>query len=357
MNTSCSTVFTYWDSWQFQATFSHLLILITLPINLFGGYCIIKKTPRNRKSARWYLLHLHAWTIISDVLIGGLVCPYMFFPVLVGISVGVFSWISVPVWIQVFCAQVGLGGLATAIVMLFENRHNTLVRGRFKIEAEWIRYTFYAINGIYALLFLLPVYFQIPDPEWAKPILLKVVCELSGFFSIFRNPFQILPCPHPSYFQNNVFVFSMEISAVTGTAGIFLLFFLAEVFILCIHSSYFLLSLKTHMSPATQKLQIKFFVDMIFQVSIPVAVIVLPMTYCFYSIVWQYYNQMLNNIAIICISLHGMGSTITLIWLNPSYRQFTISVITCFRYDPSFRRSSVMTVSPATITQQHSKKI
>ncbi|ULU06181.1 hypothetical protein L3Y34_018217 [Caenorhabditis briggsae] len=218
--------------------------------------------------------------------------------------------------------------LATAIVMLFENRHNTLVRGRFKIEAEWIRYTFYAINGIYALLFLLPVYFQIPDPEWAKPILLKV----------------ILPCPHPSYFQNNVFVFSMEISAVTGTAGIFLLFFLAEVFILCIHSSFFLLSLKTHMSPATQKLQIKFFVDMIFQVSIPVAVIVLPMTYCFYSIVWQYYNQMLNNIAIICISLHGMGSTITLIWLNPSYRQFTISVITCFRYDPSFRRSSVMTV-------------
>ncbi|UMM18129.1 hypothetical protein L5515_014341 [Caenorhabditis briggsae] len=217
--------------------------------------------------------------------------------------------------------------LATAIVMLFENRHNTLVRGRFKIEAEWIRYTFYAINGIYALLFLLPVYFQIPDPEWAKPILLK-----------------ILPCPHPSYFQNNVFVFSMEISAVTGTAGIFLLFFLAEVFILCIHSSYFLLSLKTHMSPATQKLQIKFFVDMIFQVSIPVAVIVLPMTYCFYSIVWQYYNQMLNSIAIICISLHGMGSTITLIWLNPSYRQFTISVITCFRYDPSLRRSSVMTV-------------
>ncbi|CAO4365419.1 unnamed protein product [Caenorhabditis nigoni] len=243
--------------------------------------------------------------------------------------------------------------------MLFENRHNTLVRGRFKIEAEWIRYTFYAINGIYALLFLLPVYFQIPDPEWAKPILLKVVCELHGFFSIFHNPLQILPCPHPSYFQSNVFVFSMEISAVTGTAGIFLLFFLAEVFILCIHSSYFLLSLKTHMSPATQKLQRKFFVDMIFQVriyltslysnpffevSIPVAVIVLPMTYCFYSIVWQYYNQMLNNIAIICISLHGMGSTITLIWLNPSYRQFTISVITCFRYDPSLRRSSVMTV-------------
>lgn len=69
-------------------------------------------------------------------------------------------------------------GLATAIVMLFENRHNTLVRGRFKIEANWIRYTFYAVNGIYALLFLLPVYFRIPDPEWAKLILLKVVCRL-----------------------------------------------------------------------------------------------------------------------------------------------------------------------------------
>uniref|UniRef100_A0A1I7T9B3 G protein-coupled receptor n=1 Tax=Caenorhabditis tropicalis TaxID=1561998 RepID=A0A1I7T9B3_9PELO len=259
MNSSCTTTFTYWDSWQFQATFSHIIIMITLPINLFGGYCIIKKTPRNRRSARWYLLHLHAWTIISDLLIGGLVCPYMFFPVLVGISVGVFSWFSVPVWIQVFCAQVGLGGLAVAIVMLFENRHNTLVRGRFKIEAEWIRYTFYGINGVYALLFLLPVYFRIPDPEWAKPILLKV--------------------------------------------------------------------------------------------SIPVGVIVMPMIYCFYSIVWQQYNQMLNNIAIICISLHGMSSTITLIWLNPIYRHFTLSVLTCFKYDSNIRRSSVMTVSPATITQ------
>ena len=59
----------------------------------------------------------------------------------------------------------------------------------------------------------------------------------------------------------------MEISTVTGSAGVFLLFFLAEVFILCIHSSYFLLSLKTHMSAATRKLQQKFFVDMIFQVS------------------------------------------------------------------------------------------
>nr|AET63312.1 SRH-44 [Caenorhabditis remanei] len=341
MNSSCSTVFTYWDTWQFQATFSHIIMLVTLPINIFGGYCIIKKTPRNRRSARWYLLHLHAWTIISDVLIGGLVCPYMFFPVLVGISVGVFSWFSVPVWIQVFCAQVGLGGLATAIVMLFENRHNTLVRGKFKIEADWIRYTFYGVNGIYALLFLLPVYFRIPDPVWAKPILLKV----------------LLPCPHPSYFQDNVFVFSMEISTVTGSAGVFLLFFLAEVFILCIHSSYFLLSLKTHMSAATRKLQQKFFVDMIFQVSVPVGVIVLPMLYCFYSIVWQQYNQMLNNIAIMCISLHGMGSTITLIWLNPTYREFTLSFITCFKYDPMIRRSSVMTVSPATITQQHSPKI
>ncbi|CAA91378.2 Serpentine Receptor, class H [Caenorhabditis elegans] len=336
MNSSCTIIFTYWDSLQFQASFSHIIICITFPINLFGGYCIVKKTPRNRRSARWYLLHLHAWTILTDLLIGGLVCPYMFFPVLVGISAGVLSWFSVPVWIQVFCAQLGLGGLATAIVMLFENRHNTLVRGRFKIEANWIRYTFYAVNGIYALLFLLPVYFRIPDPEWAKLILLKV----------------ILPCPHPSYFQSNVFVFSMDISSVTGTAGIFLLFFLTEVFVLCIHSSYFLMSLKTHMSPTTRKLQQKFFIDMIFQVSMPVVVIVLPMIYCFYSIVWQQYNQMFNNIAIMCISLHGMCSTITMICLNPTYRHFTLSVLTCFYYDPTLRRSSVMTVSPATVTQQ-----
>ncbi|CAI2345539.1 unnamed protein product [Caenorhabditis sp. 36 PRJEB53466] len=325
MNSSCSTTFTYWDSVQFQATYSHILILITLPINLFGGYCIIKKTPRNRKTARWYILHLHAWTILTDLLIGGLLTPYMFFPLLVGIPAGVLSWLSVPVWIQVFFAQVGLGGLATSIVMLFENRHNTLVRGKFKIEAEWIRYTFYALNGIYSLLFLLPCYFRIPDPTWAKPILLE-----------------ILPCPHPSYFQDNVFVFSMDISSVTGTAGFYLMFMLFETFALCIHSSYFLLSLKTHMSRATRKLQQKFFIDMIWQVSIPVGVIVLPMLYCFYSIVQQQYNQMYNNIAVICISLHGMSSTLTLIWLNPTYCQFALSALTCMKYKSRTLVRSIM---------------
>lgn len=44
------------------------------------------------------------------MLVGGLLTPYMFFPVLVGIPAGVLSWISIPVWIQVFFAQVGLGG-------------------------------------------------------------------------------------------------------------------------------------------------------------------------------------------------------------------------------------------------------
>lgn len=174
--------------------------------------------------------------------------------------------------------------------MLFENRHNTLVHGKFKIEADWIRYTFYAVNAIYSILFLLPCYFRIPDPEWAKPILLKVVCTPYHLLSV-TPMFQIIPCPHPSYFQDDVFVFSMDISSVTGTAGVYLIFMCAETLLLCIHSSYFLISLKTHMSKATRKLQQKFFVDMIWQVSIPVGVIVLPMTYCFYSIMEQYYNQ------------------------------------------------------------------
>uniref|UniRef100_A0A8R1HPZ6 Uncharacterized protein n=2 Tax=Caenorhabditis japonica TaxID=281687 RepID=A0A8R1HPZ6_CAEJA len=204
-------------------------------------------------------------TVLSDVLVGGLITPYMFFPVLVGIGAGVFTWISIPISVQVFFAQIGLGGVATSIVMLFENRHNTLVRGKWKIEAEWIRYTFYAINAIYSVLFLLPCYFRIPDAEWAKPILLKVVCDILLLSVKIVMIFQILPCPHPSYFQDDVFVLTMDISTVTGTAGIYMLFMISEALFLCIHSTYFLMKFNSHMSVATRKLQRKFFVDMIFQ--------------------------------------------------------------------------------------------
>ncbi|CAI5442076.1 unnamed protein product [Caenorhabditis angaria] len=258
------------------------------------------------------MLNLHFWTMTTDILIGIFINPYMFFPVFVGIPTGIFEMLEIPAAIQTFFGQLSIGGLATSILMCFENRHNTLVRGRLKIEKNWMRYCFYGANGIYSILFLLPFYFQIPEASVVKMEFLK-----------------ILPCPHPDYYLNSVFVFSSDISTVTLSSAMYLFLIAFQCISMSIHCIYYLIGLnKLMMSKTTKMLQKKFFLDLIWQISVPLGAVVLPMSYCFYSIWTEYYNQFFNNIAISLITLHGFWSTLVLMYLNPRYREYFLVV--CF---------------------------
>ncbi|EFP00158.1 hypothetical protein CRE_18758 [Caenorhabditis remanei] len=110
--------FTWFDSWEYPAYFSHSISLIMIPLNIFGGYCILFQTPKKMEGSKLIMFNLHFWTSFLDLLISSLLTPYIFFPAMCGITVGIFSWLQVPIIVQVFLAQCGLVAIPVFIVIL-----------------------------------------------------------------------------------------------------------------------------------------------------------------------------------------------------------------------------------------------
>nr|pir hypothetical protein C17F4.4 - Caenorhabditis elegans [Caenorhabditis elegans] len=66
------------------------------PIHIFGGYCILLKTPKIMKSVKWALFNLHFWSSFLDISISLLAQPFLCAPVFAGYQLGILSWIGVP---------------------------------------------------------------------------------------------------------------------------------------------------------------------------------------------------------------------------------------------------------------------
>uniref|UniRef100_A0A1I7T8B6 Serpentine Receptor, class H n=1 Tax=Caenorhabditis tropicalis TaxID=1561998 RepID=A0A1I7T8B6_9PELO len=250
------------------------------------------------ENSKRIMLNMHIWTSVLDLLVSSLLTPYMFLPAMCGITVGILSWLGVPIVVQVFLAQCGLAGVGVSLVIVFENRHNVVATDRFVIKGKAARIVFYSLNCIYGCLFMTPTYFSIPDQEKTKVELLKAQC--TTFFCVL-------------VLQGAFFV--------TRTV-------------------YFLTVKNPSLSEKTRQMQRKFFRSVCIQVAIPVFIVILPLLYCGSAIEWYYYNQAFSNTAIICVSFHGMSSTLAILFIYEPYRNYTKQ---CF--SRMFRRK---TSSPAT---------
>ncbi|ULT91972.1 hypothetical protein L3Y34_009572 [Caenorhabditis briggsae] len=56
------------------------------------------------------------------------------------------------------------------------------------------------------------------------------------------------------------------------------------------------------------------------QVIIPLNLFVVPIAYSGYAVVFNYYNQGINNLAMATGSTHGLCSTITMLLIHSPYR-------------------------------------
>ncbi|CAI5442075.1 unnamed protein product [Caenorhabditis angaria] len=153
------------------------------------------------------------------------------------------------------------------------------------------------------------------------------------------------------YYLNSVFVFSSDISTVTLSSAMYLFLIAFQCISMSIHCIYYLIGLnKLMMSITTKMLQKKFFWDLIWQISVPLGAVVLPMSYCFYSIWTEYYNQFFNNIAISLITLHGFWSTLVLMYLNPRYREYFLVVCFFKKVSPNIAGAS-FSMNPFSISR------
>ncbi|CAP22788.1 LOW QUALITY PROTEIN: Protein CBG01453, partial [Caenorhabditis briggsae] len=274
--------FTWFDGWEYPAYVSHSISLVLIPLNIFGGYCILFQIPKKMEASKWVMINVHFWSSFLDLLVSFLLTPYIFFPAMCGITNGLLSWLHVPIIVQVFLAQWKcILGVGVSLVIIFESRHNV---DRFVITRKSSRILFYALNCVYGIFFMTPTYFSLPDQEKAKLELLKIV-----------------PCPTPVYFEPNVFVLMdhqgrwfIQLQCTT-----FFCVLIAQGAFSVSRTVYFLTAYNSKMS------------EMI-QVAIPVFIVILPILYCGCAIEWYWYYQSFSNTAIICVSFHGMSSTIAI---------------------------------------------
>lgn len=84
--------------------FSIVLFVISgfsLPVHIFGGYCILFKTPLVMKSVKWTLFNLHFWSAALDILLSLLAQPFLCSPFLAGFPLGILKFAPTDVLVLV----------------------------------------------------------------------------------------------------------------------------------------------------------------------------------------------------------------------------------------------------------------
>ncbi|KAF1770912.1 hypothetical protein GCK72_002736 [Caenorhabditis remanei] len=125
--TKCQQSFSIFSTPEFLSIGAKSQFFVIVPINLFGFYCIICKTPKYMKEFQFHLFHMQFWFLILTIFYTILTTPYHFYPAEVRCSVGFFRDFGISSRYQVYLINLVYGGIVSAVILLFENRHRHLV--------------------------------------------------------------------------------------------------------------------------------------------------------------------------------------------------------------------------------------
>lgn len=175
------------DSPEFLRRTLHIIVLIGLPIHIFGGFCIIFKTPVQMANMKWVMLNLHLWSVALDISFSVLVVPYLYTPVLAGYSLGVLQDFGVRMADMYYLTCVLIAGLLISVALLFETRFFIL----YARESFWrhLRRPWLILNYLIAATYMIPTYIAIPEQQYGK------------WFQ-----FRRYPCLPPEVYDEKVFI-------------------------------------------------------------------------------------------------------------------------------------------------------
>ncbi|CAI5453171.1 unnamed protein product [Caenorhabditis angaria] len=266
---NCSSVnYSYFETPQFLRNFLFSVTFLSFPIYLVGFYCILCKTPAKSNGLKWCLLISATWFASQDLILNILVIPFVLLPMYAGCPLGFLTeFFNVSIITQAY--------LVVLVVVV-------------------------------SLTFLNLIVLNIPY----QPSALSIV-------------FQVLPCLPQHIYNMPIFVLTLHLE-ITSFIMMFLIASVFLEFIVLFSSTYYQLFMigSVTMSKNTRKYQKSVFIDVSIQNSIPVVVILLPVSYLVYSCLNSYHNQLYNNLVLILMSCHGVISVSTMIILHKPYREF-----------------------------------
>ncbi|CAI5451092.1 unnamed protein product [Caenorhabditis angaria] len=322
--------FDFFDSSDFVFIIGHSISIVIIPIDIFGMYCIITKTPKKLET-KGCLMYLQSIIIFLDINLTVCMIPYLFFPTCSGFTIGIYRSIGFPMIFQCFIAVFGISLMNFSIPIIFENRHNILVRSNFKITGKFSRILFYFLNVTLPFFCQLPVFLHIPDQIPAALEILKRI-----------------PCPTIEYFQQPVFTLTLKYDNAIFSLSTTLSFAFIQIVFFSIHSFYHLRKISNFASVKTQKLQKAVFSALSLQISVSTAILILPIFYFWYAFQFNYYRQGFTNISIMMIASHGCFATLTMLFCHKNYREFILSFFSKNKAkveghsnNPSFQRKSM----------------
>ncbi|EGT55307.1 CBN-SRH-45 protein [Caenorhabditis brenneri] len=318
----CSKETHFLETERFLEISACTLFFFTTPINFFGIYCIVFKTPNEMITIKWCMLYLHSLATFSSLWLTAAMMPFVYFPACAGFTTGLLPYMNVSTQIQGYIGIGCLGMLALSLPILFENRQRYLV-DNYKITRPVFRVMFYTLNVLFVPFSLFGLFSIVPDQVSAR-----------------QQVLQFLPCPTESYFHHSVFVLSLNhipvityLSALSTVTVIQILFFGG-------HSLTYLRTEARKISVGTRKLQKRFFMVISVQLILPCIILLIPVVYFIYSMLSGYYNQALNNISFVTMTLYGATATLTMILLHNPYKKFVLNLFF------SREKSSIEAVKP-----------
>uniref|UniRef100_A0A1I7TW00 histone acetyltransferase n=1 Tax=Caenorhabditis tropicalis TaxID=1561998 RepID=A0A1I7TW00_9PELO len=243
------------------------------------------------KSVKWTMLNLHLWCMILDIMITVLTVPLLIFPVLGGYPLGILTnWFA---------------GVLVSILLIFENRYYRL----YARESIWkqIRVGFISINYLLVFTFFIPVSINYPDQNVA--------------LQFAHNKIPILSKDIKS---ENIFVLAIDYNAVMPVNYM-------TAFI-CLETTVFIKLIYRNLnsgfitrSQNTVKLQKSFLKAIYAQITVFLINFGFPILYVPFTVIFNYYNQSINNLVFVAIALHGISSTSIMIWAHKPYRESSTS--------------------------------
>ncbi|CAO4377450.1 unnamed protein product [Caenorhabditis nigoni] len=294
------------DSPDLLANTLHLITIISTPVHIFGLYCVLFKTPNHMKSVKLYLVNLHVWIVLFDYYLGCLGVPLLLFPALAGIPMGVMRYLGVPALFQAMGIVLIMAYVVCSITAVFENRFHVVCHFSGKSYWNLLRRPWLASHYIGVFIATISFAYLVPDQKSAK-----------------ERVFQKLPCLPDYIYRDEVFIVTE-----TGVYHLFMFVFYVVLTILEVSIfAYFLIWYSTQqlrtksVSRRTFTIQKKFFIALVIQMSVPMVFILLPVFYAWISLFWYYYNQSLTNFCVVLASLHGISSTLVMIFVHHPYRK------------------------------------
>ncbi|EGT37239.1 hypothetical protein CAEBREN_12059 [Caenorhabditis brenneri] len=164
---------------QFHTRALYLIGTVTLPIHLFGAYCILFQTPDTMKRVKWVMLNQHFWCCLLDLWGSFLGQPYECPPIWGGVTAGILNTLGVPSGILVYLMVTSLQFGIIATAFLFENRFFLL----FADQSWWKygRYGYYLLNNLVAIVYFLPTLWNAPEQEKARELMFETYPHLRDY--------------------------------------------------------------------------------------------------------------------------------------------------------------------------------